>query len=57
MEPTLYVYDGAQYPADRLPEGVNVKDLQTVDEWFAENKVSPQHKAILEPKPPRSKTK
>lgn len=55
MEPTLYVYDGAQYPADRLPEGVNVKDLQTVDEWFAENKVS--HKAILEPKPPRSKTK
>lgn len=61
MEVTMLVYNGSQYPADRLPEGVDPKGLPTVDEWFAANRTSPEHKAIIEPdtpvRPKRARTK
>lgn len=60
MEP-LYVFDGHQYPADRLPAGVSVDGLPTVEEWFAANrrpaeKVPPKvDKPGPKPKADRSK--
>lgn len=48
MSDELVVYEGRQYPADRLPEGVKLKDTVPLDEWFASNR-TPSHKAVLEP--------
>lgn len=45
---TMYVYNGCQYPADKLPPGVSADGLPTLDEWFAENR-TPRHKAISAP--------
>ncbi len=52
----LYIVDGRQYPADRLPAGVKVEDVQTLEDWFAENRV-PQHKAVTAPEPPAKRSK
>ena len=39
MADNLFVWNGAQYPADRLPEGVDVKDCVPVDDWYAQQRV------------------
>lgn len=53
----LVVFEGRQYPADRLPEGVDLKDTMPIAEWFATNRVA-EHKAVLAPeKKPAGKAK
>jgi hypothetical protein len=36
----LVVYNGLQYQAGDLPDGVSAKDLPTLAEWFAANRVT-----------------
>ena len=50
MSSDLVVFEGRQYPADRLPEGVKLADCLPIAEWFAANRVS-EHKAIEAPEP------
>lgn len=49
MSDDLVVYEGRQYPADKLPEGVKKSDCVPIAEWFAANRSAPEHKAVEKP--------
>lgn len=36
----LYIYQGHQYTADRLPAGVRVSDATPAEDWFKQNRSS-----------------
>lgn len=49
----LVVWNGCQWPADRLPAGVELADCVPVDDWFAQQRTN--GKADKPPSKPKSK--